>query len=158
MNTLVQLITENDNWSVAEGVNEGTPFLLRYRPHLQPFIETGIYNTRLVIIWPYESDNTFLMPGDEDMELMGDVENALAGELEKDAQCVLAFIYIGQGQKEWHWHSSDIEETEKRINEAFSNFEKLPLELLSYDDPEWSEYNSVLEGSVNAEEKQDDDK
>ncbi|WP_347159335.1 DUF695 domain-containing protein [Pontibacter chitinilyticus] len=147
MENLKQLLTEKDTWNGAEGENEGTPFLLRYRPYLHDFIETKKYNQRLTILWGYESDNDSLMPSDEDMELMRSVEDSLVESLEDDLQAILAFVYLGQSQKEWHWYTSDIAETGRRINEALSDFERLPIELSVEDDQEWSEYLSVLEGS-----------
>src|SRR5687767_8228812 len=129
MDNLKQLITDGDTWTGAEGENDGTPFLLRFRPHLQDFIATNKYNKRLTLLWHYNADSSLLMPGDDEMELMKDVEDAMLDTLEKDVQSVLAFVYTGQGQREWHWYSSDIKETGKRINEALSDFDKLPIEL-----------------------------
>jgi hypothetical protein len=154
MNNLKQLITDNDTWSAGEGENEGTPFILRYRPHLQDFIATKKFNKHLTITWQYESDDDLLLPTDEDIDLMQEVENALVDTFETDLQCVLAFVYIGQNQKEWHWYSSDIKETGLRLNKALDNFDELPLDLSSEDDPDWEEYKAVLEGAVGAEEEE----
>lgn len=151
MDKLKQLITNNDNWTCAEGENEGTPFLLRFRPHLQDFIATNKYNKRLTISWHYNSDDISLMPSDDEMKLMRDVENALVHDLEDDVQSVLAFVYTGQNKKEWHWYSSDMNETGKRLNESLSNFDRLPIELTTAEDPDWNEYNSALEGANDSE-------
>ena len=60
---------------------------------------------------------------------MQNVEDALIDSLESDLQSVLAFVYTGQNQREWHWYSSDVKETGKRINAALSEFDGLPIEL-----------------------------
>ena len=138
-------------WTDAEGENNGTPFILRFRPHLQDFISTNKYNKRLTILWHYNSDDSSLMPSDKEMELMEDVENALVDILEDDVQSILAFVYTGQNQREWYWYSTDINETGKRLNEALSKFDKLPIELSSDDDPGWTEYYTVLEGADDSE-------
>ena len=157
MNKLIQLVTEDDIWTAAEGENDGTPFILRYRPNLQDFLTTKKYNKRLVLIWLYDSDNSSLMPSNEEMELMEEVENSLVDILEKDVQSVLAFVYTGQNQKEWHWYSSNIEETGKRLNAALAGFDKLPIELSSEDDPDWGEYNSVLAGADDSQSEGNSD-
>jgi len=126
--------------------------MLRYRPNLQEFIATAKYNKRLTIIWQYDSDNSALMPSDEDVALMEDVENALLAIFENDVQAVLAFVYTGQNQNEWHWYSADIEETGNRLNEALSAFDVLPIDLSSEDDPEWAEYLAVPESADESEE------
>lgn len=157
MENLKQLITEGDTWTGAEGEKDGTPFLLRFRPHLQDFITTNKYNKRLTILWRYNSDDSSLMPSDEEMELMQDVEDALIDTLENDVQSVLSFVYTGQNQREWQWYSTDMNETGKRINEALSDFDELPIELSAEDDPEWSEYNAVLEGVSDNESEDTED-
>jgi hypothetical protein len=151
MDNLRQRITENDTWTSAEGENDGTPFLLRFRPHLQDFIATNKYNKRLTILWNYNSEDSSLMPSNDEMDSMKDVEDILVDNLENDIQSVLAFVYTGQNQREWHWYSSDINVTGKRLNKALSGFDKLPIEISSEDDPDWSEYNAVLEGANDSE-------
>lgn len=153
MENLKKLITDDDTWTGAEGENDGKPFLLRFRPHLQGFITTNKYNKRLTISWNYDSDDSSLMPSDDQLELMQDVEDALVDTLENDLQSVLAFVYTGQNQREWHWYSSDINETGKRLNEALADFDQLPIELSVEDDPEWSEYNAVLEGVEDSDDE-----
>lgn len=147
MNNLILLVTEQDTWTISEGENEGTPFILRFRPQLKDFIATGRFNERLTIIWLYQSDDRSLMPSDEDADKMKAMEDALVEAMELDLQAVLAFVYTGQDQKEWHWYSTDIQESGKRINEALAAFDKLPIELSFEVDPEWTEYNSVLSGA-----------
>jgi len=157
MDHLKLLVTDNDMWSAGEGENDGTPFILRFRPNLQAFIATGQYNKHFIITWPYESDNTSLMPDEEELDLMTAVEDALVDIFENDVQCVLAFVYTGQNQKDWHWYSKDITETGNRLNTALSDFEVLPIELASEDDPDWAEYNAVLAGAVDAIEEDDEE-
>ena len=158
MDKLKSLITEEETWTAAEGEHDGIPFLLRFRPNLQAFIETKNYNTRLTLLWNYDSDNASLMPDDETMELMEKVEDSLVAIFEDDLQAILSFVYLGHNQKEWHWYSSDIVETGKRLNKALSHFDVLPIELSSEDDPEWNEYNEVLAGADDSEYEDTNDK
>ena len=147
MKDLRLLITEEDTWTATEGENENIPFLLRFRPHLQSFIETKEYNKRLVISWNYESEDDSLLPSKQDMELMEEVENSLVDSFETDVQAVLAFVYTGNNLREWHWYTRDITETGHRLNEALADFERLPVGLVAEDDEEWEEYHAVLEGA-----------
>jgi hypothetical protein len=105
MDNLQRLISEDDTWTAAEGENDGTPFFLRFRPHLKDFIATKKYNNRITLLWHYTSDDNSLMPSNDEMGIMEDVENAIVETLENDVQSVLAFVYTGQGQREWHWYS-----------------------------------------------------
>ena len=157
MDKLKSLITDQETWTAAEGENDSVPFLLRFRPNLQAFIATKNYNKRLTLLWNYDSDDVSLMPDKETMELMEKVESSLVDILESDLQSILSFVYLGHNQKEWHWYSSDIVETGKRLNEALSNFDVLSIELSSEDDPEWNEYNAVLEGADDSGYENTDD-
>lgn len=151
MDKLKSLITDQEMWTAAEGENDGVPFLLRFRPNLQAFIATKKYNERLILLWNYDSNNNSLMPDEKEMELMEKVENSLVEILENDLQAILSFVYLGHNQKEWHWYSSDIAETGKRLNNALSEFDVLPIELSSENDPEWNEYNAVVDGVDDSE-------
>ncbi len=146
------LTTDNDLWTGATGENEGSPFILRFRQNLNGFIATQKYNSRLTITWSYDSEDETLLPSDNEMELMGAVEDRLVVVLESDVHSVLAFVYTGQSQREWHWYSTNVEEAVNRLNSALADFDALPIELSVEDDPEWSEYNAVLEGSEDTEE------
>ena len=149
------LLTVADTWSMAEGENSGTPFLLRFRPHLHPFIDTQRYTQRLIILWNYDSEEDHLFPTGDDLDLMEDVEGKLIEHLEAQAQTVLAFVYTGQNRREWHWHTSDVLVAQERVNEALSYFERLPIELTVEEDAQWEEYLSILE-SMEASEEEDD--
>lgn len=147
MKDLKRLVNENDSWTAAEGENNGNIFLLRFRPHLQRFIETGKYDKRLIITWSYESIDSSLLPSESDLEFMEEVENSLVEILENDVEAVLAFVYTCDNEREWNWYIKDKEETIKRLNKALSEFDKLPIELTMEEDKDWSEYKFVLEGA-----------
>jgi hypothetical protein len=155
MEQLKKILSE-DIWTLAEGENGGTPFILRYRPNLQPFIDTNQYNKRLIILWSYDSDNDSLIPSEADMNYMSSVEDRLIKVLENDLHTILAFVYTGQNKREWHWYSKDIIETGTRLNSVLNEFEKLPIELNAEDDPLWNEYNGVLGGAGDAEYDESD--
>lgn len=149
---LKKLLTEDDTWATGEGENEeGVPFILRYRINLHDFAETGEYNTGLVILWNYTPEDDSLMATADDMDLMGKVEDSLVAALEGDLQAVLAFVFTGLSQREWHWYTNDVEESGRRINEALSEFDELPLELSAEEDPEWTEYFAILDGAAGEE-------
>lgn len=151
MDRLKILITDEDTWTISKGINCGFPFILRFRPNLKEFVIIKEYCERIILLWKYDSTDNSLLPGEEEMDLMEKVENALVEILENDLQAILSFVYSGQNKKEWHWYSSNIDETCKRINDALSGFEILPIELLLEGDPEWSEYNAVIAGAEDSD-------
>ena len=147
MNVLKELITKNDTWTSAEGMYEGKPFLIRFRPHLHNFILSNEFNTRFIVLWSYKSEEVSLIPNKKEMNLMRKFENASVDFLENDLQAVLSFVYTGLNKREWHWYSKDVSETETRLNKVLLNFNSPPIQFFIEDDPTWQEYNAVLEGN-----------
>ncbi|WP_183566786.1 DUF695 domain-containing protein [Mucilaginibacter sp. SP1R1] len=151
MNNLI--LTTNNEWITVDGENEETLFLLKFRPHLQGFIYTATYNTRLVILWDYKPEPGSYLPAATDLNLMKKVENSLINVLETDLQAILAFVYTGKNQREWHWYSNDTKQTEKRLHQVIKELGKLPINIISEHDPDWSEYHAVLEGTAESASK-----
>ncbi|MDR6513706.1 DUF695 domain-containing protein [Chryseobacterium camelliae] len=147
-NDLKMVITDNDKWTISEGENDNKPFLLRFRPHLQPFCKIGLYNIRVALFLIYESDNPECLPSDGQFELFKELEDKLIENLESDLLAVLAFIYTGNNQKEWHFYTHQIDQFETRINNILDQFSyDNYIELQVENDPSWNEYQSVLSGA-----------
>ncbi|AMM50219.1 hypothetical protein TH61_02185 [Rufibacter sp. DG15C] len=151
---LKALLTEEDTWTMAEGESSGTPFFLRFRPHLQDFVNTQQYTKRLIILWNYTSEDDYLFPTPEDADVMADVEEKLIEKLEEEAQTVLAFVYTGQDRREWHWYTTDVAAAQEQLNEALHQFDQLPLELTVEEDADWDQYLSILESMEDAEDEE----
>jgi hypothetical protein len=134
-----------DSWFGLEGTNNDHPFLIRGRDELADFIRLRVYQTRIDMCWTYRSDDASKMPDEEDMQLMENVENLLVEKLEEDLQSILALVYTGNNQRVWYWYSKSSEEAIKRINSALSSFPKLLIEFFSCLDPDWEEYNGVID-------------
>jgi hypothetical protein len=145
----------NDNWKAGEGEIDGTPFIIRYRPYLQNFIDTGEYKHRMEIFWLYQTDHPAQMPEEEEQQQMQLVENRLAEAFEEDQLAVLAFVYTGHLQNVWHWYTRDIKAAGIRLHEALKGLEEFPVELAVEEDPDWDEYLSMLDAAV--EEGEDDE-
>lgn len=134
-----------DNWFGLDGIDNGLPFLIRGRENLNNFRETKSYKIRIDICWTYNSTDISLMPGEEDLDLMNRVEDLLVQNLEIDLLAILSFVYTGNNQKVWYWYSQNTEKTVERINSVLMKFEELPIKLFSAFDPEWEEYNNILD-------------
>ena len=151
---LIELITNKDEWVLSEGENDGYPFILRFRPHLGPFIDSKIYNIRLIVIGPYqsESENLMLM-SDKQSFFFKKLEDAIILEVEHDLKAILAFVYTGNNQREWHFYTNDLEEMEVRLNKILGEMDYPELIDLQFDnDPDWEEYCAVIAGAIDDEE------
>lgn len=145
---LKRIITEEDQWSLAEGENNSAPFILRFRPHLLPFVELQQYNIRLMVLLKYEIFTSNLLPSDEQYEMFERFENEIIVEVESNLSAVLAFVYTWNGQREWHFYTVNFKDAEDKITKILNdiNYSGI-IELQVEEDPEWNEYNSVLSGA-----------
>lgn len=135
-----------DSWISVDFFNDdGLPVFVKFRPYMQNFIDTGFYNQRMDIIWAYNPASENLLPDEADLDLMEQVEEALADMLEQDNQTVLAFSFTGDNEKWWAWYTNDVDIAAERLNIALAQFEPLPITISVEEDPEWDEYNGVLE-------------
>ena len=136
----------DDSWKGVEFfTDDDVPGLVRFRPNLQNFIETGSYLQRMDIIWTYESTDDSLMPDQSTMDLMSAVEDALVAAFEVDNQTILTFVFTSDNERWWAFYTTNIDITGPRLNEALAAFDPLPINISVEDDPEWNEYFGVLE-------------
>ncbi|WEA01011.1 DUF695 domain-containing protein [Mucilaginibacter sp. SJ] len=136
----------DDTWVAVKAVSDDDiPLLVRYRPYLSNFFETGVYLQRMDVTWNYESFDPSLLPPADEMLLMGQVEDALVDILEDDYQSILAFVFTGENERWWAWYTTDIDVAGDRLNDALSAFDELPISITVIEDPEWEEYFGVME-------------
>ncbi|PWK78155.1 uncharacterized protein DUF695 [Mucilaginibacter oryzae] len=136
----------DDTWVAIEAVSDDNiPLLVRYRPNLTNFFESGIYLQRMDITWNYEATDSSLLPPAEEMVLMEQVEDALVDMLEADHQSILAFVFTGENERWWAWYTTNIDIAGERLNDALADFDELPINITVTDDPEWDEYFGVIE-------------
>jgi hypothetical protein len=133
-------------WVETEFDNEeGLPVLVRFRPHLFNFMDTGLFVQRMDVIFAYQPNNQNQLPDGMDLDMMQRVEHALAGILEQDNQSILAFVFTGENERWWAWYTTDIDIAGERLNIALAQFDELPITIVANDDPNWDEYTGVLE-------------
>lgn len=86
------------------------------------------------------------MPNELQNAELGNFEDSVVDALDATELAILAFVFTCSGQREWHFYVSDIGAVGQAINEALAGQPVLPIELTVEDDPEWSKFNSVLQG------------
>lgn len=133
---------ESDAWNIAEGISQGKPSLLRYRPSLQASLGDARYSKVLSIAWSYEETNSSGMPNDSQTEEMRGLEDSLQSCLDEDRTAVLAFVRTGSGIRTWYYYVSDVSDVGNRINQVLEP--GLPIQLAVENDPEWQELRNVF--------------
>jgi hypothetical protein len=144
MEKITRLSPEMDQWSVASGLVEGTPFIARFRTNLTKLINAKQHPHQITMYWDYETTSESLMPTDADMDLMREVEEKMSDVFEQGLEAVLVYVFTGQNQRESVWYAKDAEAMEGKLNEVLAPFGFLPIEFTSVEDENWNEYRQLL--------------
>lgn len=145
----------SDNWQtlLAEKEN-GTSVIISRRLDLEAFIASGKLPIRIEIRYPYSSDGEG-MPTTSSYATIEAIENALRPVMEGDKLAILAFQYLGGGEKGWIYYARNLDVFFERLNEALEEMEELPLSFEAERDPDWEEYlNLVPEEPIIKEEEE----
>lgn len=134
-------LTLDDSWAGGDGMNiHGVSMMLRYRPNLQNFIESGLYHTRIDMDWLYDDTGDAYMPSAGEQTGMENFEEALNIAFGGDNQSVLAFVYTSQGTRRWIWYTKNSDDAGERISEILNYYDDFDINLTRTEDPEWREY------------------
>ncbi len=144
LDQLQHLVEEDDTWFQAEGEYQERATLLRGRHGIDALVAHPNLSRRLVIRWDFGDDAASGMPSDAQSNEMASFENAAVPALELDMTAVLTFVFTHAGVREWTFYFSDVARVKGRINSSLANLPRFPLEMAASDDPDWTEYRSML--------------
>ena len=132
---------KKESWVVDEGeLENGLPFILRFREDLPDERELKKLNTLIVISWLFETENGTGMPTDEVLNQMEDFENLLDDALVEKGTARLMTVFTGEGVREWQFYTDDEEFFMRKFNEAMADKPVLPLEIEALEDENWDAY------------------
>jgi hypothetical protein len=142
-------LADAGSWFIGEGAQEGTPSVLRGRKDLAELRGHPALTKRLEIDWYADSGDADEngLPTVDEAERMTACEDAIVPALERDGLGILVFVLTHAGKRSWTFYVADSEEVGERINDALPHEPPLPIDLSMTDDPEWQEYNAMLQGT-----------
>lgn len=133
-------------WTLAEGeLENGKPFILRFREFYPTEVEQNKYCFLIEITWQYEITESG-MPSETLHEKMFDFEDILDEEIESKGICLLMTSITGGGKKIWHFYSTDADLFINKLNEVLRDKEVLPLKIEIYEDEKWNAYKEIISG------------
>lgn len=141
------MIQFEDAWFTANDDNNGVPVVLQGRNTLNHLIGLSSHPTLIRLVWRFEPAGSNGLPGDVDAEQMARFEAAVLPALEAERVCIFYCIFQQQGAKEWLAYCSSVDAAEEILNVALMEQDDAPIELFEEDDPQWSDYQSMMEGT-----------
>lgn len=143
---LVSVMIEiNDTWFAAEAQKDGLPVFLRGRGKLRNLIGLESHPSLIRITWSFKPANAAGMPDMQLHKQMADFEEILINSLEQSGLCIFYSIYLHNGVKEWSAYCSNTEAVITTLNNALDNHEKYQINISHKDDPEWEDYQALME-------------
>ena len=144
----------NDNpgvelWATAISKNaiSGRQIMWRYAKELSAGFDRSMQPDRIIIVWPYASDNG--QPGPADHDLMNRFEDALEGVLKGSEVATLALVSTGENLREWIFYAETEASFSERFEAAVEDLPALPIELHVAHDPTWSLYTEFRTSNPN---------
>jgi|SRR5215213_4674308 len=132
---------KQESWAINEGsLENGLPFILRFREDLPDDKEIERLNRLIVISWFFESADGTGMPKEADLQQMEDFEDLMDEALVEKGTARLMTVFTGEGIREWQFYTDDEEFFIEKFNEAMAGKPVLPLEIEALEDENWDAY------------------
>src|SRR5436190_6449909 len=133
----------HDAWTVAQGVKNGKPLLIRYRSERPQEVDSVSFPFLLSATWTYQP-NELGLPSSEEMVLMDKFEDALASSLEGSKTAHLMVVLTGNCERDWLWYTCGEDEAMRCVNQALKGHKRYPVEFSVQKDRAWRAYTQFV--------------
>lgn len=138
--------------SVARSdASDATLSFLQVRIHLGEELKSGKYPHVVMIAWDIWGGAN--LPSEEEGVLMTRFLEAIQPPLEKNKLALLAYIYTGEGRREYCFYTRNVNAFLATLNDSVEEFPTLPLSIEHFEDLECS----LFEDAYQAYLKQSDE-
>jgi hypothetical protein len=131
-------VVKRDQWSLATGLNNGKPLVVRFRPELRDISDVTGYSTMLDVTWWYDELHSSGMPSAWEAIESHDFENQICNILEADLLAVLTAVVVTDGTIRWIFYTSDAAECAVRLLRLQTKENPYPTRITKVMDPTWS--------------------
>jgi hypothetical protein len=143
MMPVVDGIPSDGSWFRAEGGTAHQPTMIRARQDVLARLPAASLSTRIVVSWSCRAPLEMGLPSSDDYEEISAFEETLINFVQEGA--ILAFVFTSAGIVEYSFYTSDQEWFLDRLNEALADKPPVPIEISAEDDPDWTEYRSLMQ-------------
>ena len=136
----------DDQWSMAQGVKNGKPLLVRYRSARPQEVDAVAFPLLLSATWTFQP-NEFGLPSSEEMVLMDKFEDVLASSLEGSKTAYLMVILTGNSERDWLWYTCGEDDAMRQVNHALKGHKPYPVQFSVQQDRAWRAYTQFVAGN-----------
>ena len=127
---------EDMNWTLLKGTIQGRPVLVRYRQFPSNF-EKARFPVRLNVFWRMVESALTGLPLEAESIRLSEFEDLVVKAVEHDQQSVLSVVLTGDSQREFVFHTHDVDDFLERLSEMPQQTSPYPIEISSFVDPDW---------------------
>lgn len=132
----------DDAWiSLQDGPDEDAVFIRALRV---PPEDRQRYPALVIAAWPYDLDEEKGLPDKKTYEQMHGFQEAVHAALKESGVGVEAASLLGRGVKEWRYYATEPQAFLEVFNQALAALPEFPIEMQSYDDPDWDGLTELL--------------
>lgn len=140
-----------DLWTSPTDSADGRLVMVTGRLDVAKFRNNPRFSIRVEVSWTYNDAPDATMPTEQDSAIMEEATDNFNRILDKDPVAVLTGIYTGAGRRDWVFYTASTNIFNKKLNEALAPLPLLPLQIYAENDPDWAEYDEMIE-AINPEQ------
>ena len=138
-------MTEKDDRITAPATDDnGNTIIVTAITDVAKFRSKPKYSIRVEITLPYSADKLGF-PETKDAELLETITANFEKLLKGKNTAVLTGIYTGACERNWVFYTFSTEIFNLFLNYALADLPLLPLRITAENDPDWAEYDEMLE-------------
>lgn len=144
-------MTEKDDRITAPATDDnGNTIIVTAITDVAKFRSKPKYAIRVEITLPYSADSLGF-PEANDAELLETITANFEKLLKGKNTAILTGIYTGAGERNWVFYTFSTDIFNRFLNHALAELPLLPLRITAENDPDWAEYDEMLETVTPAE-------
>lgn len=145
------IMTEKDDRITAPATDDnGNTIIVTAITDVAKFRSKPKYAIRVEITLPYSADSLGF-PEAKDAELLETITANFEKLLKGKNTAILTGIYTGAGERNWVFYTFSTDIFNRFLNHALAELPLLPLRITAENDPDWAEYDEMLETVTPAE-------
>ena len=133
----------SSSWQLLEYEDDGLPIVMKVVEDFPPESVRERFGWLTVIRWRYDAAENNGIPLPDVNSQMVALESAI-DSIQEDELCVQVYSKSGNGLKELVYYIGNRDEFMQAFNEALADHPRYPLDIEFFEDPEWSDLQTVL--------------